>query len=66
VVGTGGANLYSTYIKHPLSELFANTSGGFLKLTLYRDGYKWSFVAVGGPAVELPVGEETCNRKPPA
>jgi hypothetical protein len=30
VVGTGGANLYSTYIKHPPSELFANTSGGFL------------------------------------
>jgi hypothetical protein len=66
VVGTGGATLYSTYIKHPLSELFANKSRGFLKLTLYRDGYKWSFIAVDGPAVELPVGEETCNRKPPA
>jgi hypothetical protein len=37
VVGTGGANLYSTYIKHPLSELFANTSGGFLKLTLWGE-----------------------------
>jgi hypothetical protein len=66
VVGTGGAKLYSTHIKHPLSELFANTSRGFLKLTLYHGGYKWSFVAVDGPAVELPVGEETCNRKPPA
>jgi hypothetical protein len=66
VVGTGGATLYSTYVMHPLSELFANKSRGFLKLTLYRDGYKWSFVAVDGPAVELPVGEETCNRKPPA
>ncbi|MDI3564150.1 metallophosphoesterase [Bradyrhizobium sp. Arg816] len=66
VVGTGGATLYSTYIKHPLSERFANKSRGFLKLTLYRDGYKWSFVAVDGPSVELPVGEESCNRKSPA
>jgi hypothetical protein len=65
VVGTGGATLYSTFIKHPLSELFANGSRGLLKLTLYRDGYKWSFVDVYGPAVALPVGEETCNRKPP-
>jgi hypothetical protein len=37
VVGTGGANLYSTYIKHPPSELFANTSGGFLKLTRWGE-----------------------------
>lgn len=66
VVGTGGATLYSTYIKHPLSERFANKSRGFLKLILYRDGYKWSFVAVDGPQVELPVGEESCNRKRPA
>jgi hypothetical protein len=66
VVGTGGATLYSTYVKHPLSELFANKSRGLLKLTLYRDGYKWSFVSVDGPPVTLPVGEETCNRKPPA
>jgi hypothetical protein len=66
VVGTGGANLYSEYTKHPLSEHFANKSRGFLKLTLYRDGYKWSFVSVDGPAVDLPVGEETCNRKAPA
>ncbi|WP_298244067.1 metallophosphoesterase [uncultured Bradyrhizobium sp.] len=66
VVGTGGATLYPTYVKHPLSERFANKSRGFLKLILYRDGYKWSFVAVDGPQVELPVGEESCNRKPPA
>jgi len=66
VVGTGGATLYSTYIQHPISEFFAKNSRGLMELTLYRDGYKWSFVAVDGPAVELPVGEETCNRKPPA
>jgi hypothetical protein len=64
VVGTGGANLYPEYTKHPLSEHFANKSRGFLKLTLYNDGYSWSFVSVDGPAVELPVGKETCNRKP--
>lgn len=66
VVGTGGAKLYNAYTKHPLSEYFANKSRGFLKLTLYRDGYKWSFISVDGPAIELPIGEETCNRKPTA
>jgi hypothetical protein len=66
VVGTGGANLYPEFTKHPHSEYFSNKSRGFLKLTLYRDGYKWSFVAVDGPKVDLPVGGETCNRKPPA
>ena len=64
VVGTGGAKLYPTFVKHALSEHFANKSKGFLKLTLYRDGYKWSFIAVDGPAVDLPVGGEACNRKP--
>ena len=66
VVGTGGATLYTTFAKHPRSEHFSNKSKGFLRLMLYRDGYKWSFVAVDGPVVNLPVGGETCNRKPPA
>lgn len=73
VVGTGGANLYKIALRpdgrpvkeHPLSEKFGQTTRGLLKLTLYRDGYKWSFVAVGGPAVELPVGSKSCNRRPP-
>lgn len=66
VVGTGGATLYPTFVKHKLSEKFANESRGLLKLTLYRDGYKWSFVSVDGPAVTLPIGGEACNRKPAA
>jgi len=66
VVGTGGANLYPDFTKHLLSEFFTRKSRGLLKLTLYRDGYKWSFVTVDGPAAGLPAGEETCNRKPPA
>lgn len=64
VAGTGGANLYPEYTKHKLSEQFANKSHGFLKLILYRDGYKWSFVQVDGPAVPSVAGSETCNRKP--
>ncbi|MEA2818893.1 MAG: acid phosphatase type 7 [Bradyrhizobium sp.] len=64
VVGTGGATLYTTYIKNSLSEHFADESRGFLKLILYRDGYKWSFVQVDGPAVPSVAGSETCNRKP--
>jgi acid phosphatase type 7 len=64
VVGTGGATLYTTFTKHPLSEQFSNKSRGFLKLTLYRDGYQWSFISVDGPVVDLPVGQEACNRKP--
>jgi acid phosphatase type 7 len=72
IVGTGGAKLYEVALndqkepvrKHRLSEKFANTSKGFLKLKLYRDGYEWSFVAVTGVPVELPVGREACNRAP--
>ena len=66
MVGTGGATLYSAYTKHKRSERFATKSRGFLKLTPYRDGYKWSFVAVDGPTVDLPVGGEACNQRPPA
>jgi len=72
VAGTGGAVLYRVRLdktgvpvrRHPLSQKFANTSRGYLKLTLYRDGYKWSFINVVGPGVELPVGGEACNRGP--
>lgn len=64
VVGTGGANLDAQFTKHKFSEQFANKSHGFLKLILYRDGYKWSFVQVDGPPVTSVAGSETCNRKP--
>lgn len=54
-------DLYQASAKRTLRE----HERGIPETQLYRDGYNWSFVAVDGPAVELPVVEENCNRKPP-
>ncbi|WP_442578038.1 metallophosphoesterase family protein [Mesorhizobium sp. ASY16-5R] len=68
VVGTGGAGLYPTKqtSKWGASEFFQNKSRGMLKLELYADHYKWSFLNVEGEQpIALPVSEDTCAPKIP-
>lgn len=68
VVGTGGAGLYPTKqtSKWDVSELFQNKSRGLLKLELYADHYRWSFLNVDGePPQVLPVSQDTCAPKSP-
>lgn len=65
IVGTGGAALYSVpdTKRHSLSEYFDNKAVGVLKLELYRNRYKWSFVQAAGNPVTLPINEESCNER---
>jgi hypothetical protein len=48
VAGTGGANLYTTSVPAPNSEVRNTSTRGVLKLSLFLDRYEWKFVPVKG------------------
>lgn len=58
--GTGGAQLYSIRAVKPNSEFRDNRNFGVLRLTLFKDSYRWAFVpVVGAPRDE---GSDRCHR----
>jgi hypothetical protein len=75
VVGTGGFKLYDDKFDNrwpfPLAEVYDHKAHGVLRIDLYRERYRWTFVPIkGGPTISLKVGEvmldnDTCNQRPP-
>lgn len=59
VVGTGGADLRPFDSAEPNSERRIADTAGVLKLELYEDAYRWTFIATDGTVRDE--GEGTCR-----
>ncbi len=65
VVGTGGADLYTSGPAKANSEARIDTAHGVLQLTLGAGHYSWAFQPTGG-GMPLDSGNATCRGRPPA
>lgn len=59
VVGTGGKNLYGTFPPYVSGHEKSITELGYLKLLLYENSYKWSFVNLEGEVLDK--GRDSCR-----
>lgn len=66
IVGTGGAHLTPSLIRKPNSEVLNTDTYGVLQLRLYKNSYRWSFMAVHTDPDTQPFsdkGEGECHKK---
>ena len=69
VIGTGGAPLYRSVVyetKAPNSEVYDQDTHGVLRVELFPERYKWSFLPIEGKEpIALEPNEERCNERKP-